>query len=371
VSDLSGHDPDESAMRRTLDAFNTQMEQIYGPIPQAGPPPAPRPDIDAFRLAAGMAAEADINKIRETYERLASDLNSIDIELLERNLFTLPSAKAPAARHATDAVTRVREYLDLAISEGPATEQRSHEYAATVTRAWREMAAKGTTMFTAQAQNAIIDIPAAQVQLDELARTRRELEHEQQAGPEPRRGAEITSALTGNEGEEWLLQLRIAASEHGSDSVEFMQQMEALDTAMSQAANWMWRDSAHLLLVLEAQRHRRNALFRWLYGVILAGYAAFVVALGVLVDVGLAVTPIASIAASLAAAFILWTADRRLVSPRLEHWSRQKNVRLLQAGLSACALTLSNIRSMQVEIDAMADYTNVPHIALLNPALLA
>ena len=151
----------------------------------------------------------------------------------------------------------------------------------------------------------------------------------------------------------------------------FLQQLEVLDTTMSQAANWMWRDNAHILLVLEAQRHRSNARFRWLYGAILVGYAALVVALGVLVDAGLAVTPIASITASLAAAFIIWTADRRLVSPRLEHWSRQQNVRLLQAELSACALTLSNIRSVQVEIDAMADYTGVAHIALLNPALLA
>jgi hypothetical protein len=149
-----------------------------------------------------------------------------------------------------------------------------------------------------------------------------------------------------------------------------MQQLEELDTTMSQAANWMWRDSAHILLVLEAQRHRRNARFRWLYGAILVGYAALVVALGVLVDAGLAVTPIASITASLAAASILWAADRRLVSPGLEHWSRQQNVRLLQAELSACALTLSTIRSVQVKIDAMADYTGVPHIALLNPALL-
>ncbi len=371
MSDLSGLDLDKSAMRRTLEAFNARMEQIYGPLPSAGPAPAPRPDIEAFRLAAGMAAEADINKIREVYERLASDLDGIDVELLERNLFILPSSKAPAARHATDAVTRAREYLDFAISEGPATEQRSREYAATVTRAWREIAAKGTTMFTAQAQRAIIDIPAAQAQLDELARSRSELEHEQQAGPEPTRGAEISSALTGYEGEEKLLQLRIAASERGSDAAEFMQQLEALDTTTSQAADWMWRDSAHILLVLEAQRQRRNGRFRWIYGAILVGYTALVVALGVLVDAGLAVTPIASITASLAGAFILWAADRRLVAPRLAHWSRQRNVRLLQAELSACALTLSNIRSVQAEIDAMADYTGVPHIALLNPALLA
>jgi hypothetical protein len=358
-------------MRHTLDAFNAQMEQIYGALPQVAPPPAPRPDINALRLAAATAAEADINKIRETYERLATDLDSIDVELLQRDLFTLPSSKAPGARHATDAVTHAREYLDLAISEGPATEQRSREYAETVTLARRELAAKGTTTFTAQAHSVIIDIHAARAQLDELAKTRRELEREQQAGPDPRREAEIASALMGIEGEEKLLQLRIGASEHGFDSVEFMQQLEALDTTLSRATNWMWRNSAHVLLVLEAQRHRRTARFRWLYGAILVGYAALVVSLGVLVDAGLAVTPIASITASLAAAFILWTADRRLVSPRLERWNRCQNVRLLQSELSACAFTLGNIRSMQVEIDAMADYTGVPHVALLHPTLLA
>jgi hypothetical protein len=347
------------------------MSDVPGLEPDVARPQAPRREIDAFRLAAGTAAAADIDKIRETYERLAMDLDRIDVELLQRDLFTLSSSKAPAARQATDAVTHARQYLDLAISEGPATEQRNREYAAAVTQAWREMAAKGTTTFTAHAQGVIIDIPAAQARLEELAQTRSELEQEKRAGPDARRGAEINSALTRIEGEEALLKLRILASGHGSTAKELMQQLETLDTTMSQAANWMWRDTAHILLDVEARRHRRNARDRWLYGTILVSYAMLVVALGVIVDAALAVTPIASIAASLLAAFALWTADRSLISPRLERWNRQENVRLLQSELSACALTLANIRSVQVEIDAMADYTGVPRIALLNPALLA
>jgi hypothetical protein len=370
VSDISGLQPDESAMRRTLDAFNAQMEQIYGPVPQVELPQAPRPDINAFRLAAGTAAQADIEKIRETYQRLATNLDGIDVDLLQRDPFDLPSSKASAARQSADAITHTKEYLELAISEGPATEQRSREYAATVTQAWREMAAKDTTTFEAQTRNAITDIPAAQAQLDELARTRSELEQEQQAGPDAKRGFAISSALSRIEGEETLLKLRIWASEHGSNALDFMQQLEALDTTMSQAANWMWRDIARVLLDVEARRHRRNGRYRWMYGAVLVGYAALVVALGVVVDAVLALTPIASIATSLAAAFILWIADRRLVSPRLERWNRRQNIRLLQYELSACAITLAKIRSVQVEIDAMADYTGVSHLPLLNPALL-
>ena len=132
----------------------------------------------------------------------------------------------------------------------------------------------------------------------------------------------------------------------------------------------MWRDTARVLLDVEARRHRRNTRYRWMYGAVLAGYAAVVMALGVIVDAVLALTPIASIATSLVAAFMLWIADRRFVSPRLERWNRRQNIRLLQYELSACVITLAKIRSVQVEIDAMADYTGVPHRALLNPALL-
>jgi hypothetical protein len=278
VSDIAGLQLDESAMRRTLDAFNAQMEQIYGTPPQVAPPQARRPDIDATRLAAGTAAQADIEKIRETYQRLATDLDGIDVDLLQRDPFDLPGSKASAARQSADAITRVREYLDLAINEGPATEQRSRAYAATVTQAGREMAAKDTTTFAAQARDAITDIPTAHAQLDELARTRRELEQEQQAGPDTKRGFEISSALSRIEDEETLLKLRIHVSEHSSSALDFMQQLEALDTTMSQTANWMWRDIAHVLLDVEARRHRRNARYRWMYGPVLVSYAALVVA---------------------------------------------------------------------------------------------
>jgi hypothetical protein len=128
------------------------------------------------------------------------------------------------------------------------------------------------------------------------------------------------------------------------------------------------RDIAHVLLDVEARRHRPNGRYRWMYGTVLVGYAALVVALGVVVDAVLALTPIASIATSLAAAFILWIADRRLVSPRLERWNRRQYIRLLQYELSACAITLAKIKSVQVGIDAMADYTGVSHLPLLNPA---
>jgi hypothetical protein len=96
-----------------------------------------------------------------------------------------------------------------------------------------------------------------------------------------------------------------------------------------------------------------------------------VVALGVVLDAVLALTPIAGIVTSLVAAFILAIVDRRLIAPWLERWSRHQNVRLLKDELSACAITLAKIRLTQVEIDAMASCTGVPKAQLLSPAPLA
>jgi hypothetical protein len=160
-------------------------------------------------------------------------------------------------------------------------------------------------------------------------------------------------------------------SEHTASSLDFMQQLQALNTTVSETVNWMWRDIAHVLLVVEQRRHQRNARYRWMYGTMLAGYAALVVALDVVLDGVLALTPVAGIVTSLATAFILAIADRRLIAPRLERWNRRENVRLMKNELSACAITLAKIRLIQIEIDAMASYSGVPKVALLSPALLA
>jgi hypothetical protein len=170
------------------------------------------------------------------------------------------------------------------------------------------------------------------------------LEHEQQGGPTTQRAFEINNQLT---------------------------RVGGVDAALCETANWMWRDLAPLLLAVERRRHQRNARYRWIYGAVLAGYAVLVVAVGVILDAVLAVTPIAGVVTSLAAAFMLAIVDRRLAAPRLERWNRLENIQLLKDELSACAIALAKIRLIQIEIDAMASYTGVSKVPLLSPALLA
>jgi hypothetical protein len=125
-----------------------------------------------------------------------------------------------------------------------------------------------------------------------------------------------------------------------------------------------------VLLEVERRRHRRNARYRWLYGAVLAGYAVLIVVLGVGVDAGLALTPIAGVATSLAAAFVLSVVDRQLIAPGLERWVRHQNIRLLKDDLITVANTIANIRRNQVEIDVAASDTGVHRVPLLSPTLL-
>jgi hypothetical protein len=150
----------------------------------------------------------------------------------------------------------------------------------------------------------------ARARLDELADLRGALEHEQQGGPTTQRAFEINNQLTRLGGEEQMLKWRIYHSEHTASSVDLMQLLQGLDAALSETSNWMRRDLAHMLLAVERRRHQRNAWYRWIYGAVLAGYAVLVVAVGVSLDAVLAVTPIAGIVTSLAAAFMLAIVDR-------------------------------------------------------------
>jgi hypothetical protein len=136
------------------------------------------------------------------------------------------------------------------------------------------------------------------------------LEHEQQGGPTTQRAFEINNQLSRLGGEEQMLKWRIYHSEHTASPVDFMQLLQGLDATLSETANWMWRNLAHMLLAVERRRHQRNARYRWIYGAVLAAYAALVVAVGVILDAVLAVTPIAGIVTSLAAAFMLAIVDR-------------------------------------------------------------
>jgi hypothetical protein len=355
----------------SMAALNTQMEQLHGPLPEVEQPHSPEVDISVFRLDAAEAARTDVEKIRDTYQRLTNELDGIDVDLLQPDLLKLSTPKAAAAHHAADVIAQANEYLALAIREGPATEQRSREYAAAVTQAWAGKSAAATTAFEARARGLIGDVAAAQARLDEVAQLRRALEHEQRAGPSAQRALEISNQLIRLGGEEQLLKQGIYLSEHTASSLDFMQLLQGLDETVSETANWMWRDLAHLLLAVEQRRHQRNARYRWMYGAVLAGYAALVVALGVVLDAVLAVTPIAGIVTSLAVAFVLAIVDRRLIAPRLERWNRRENIRLLKDELSACATALAKIRVIQIEIDAMASYTAVPKASLLSPTLLA
>jgi hypothetical protein len=199
---------------------------------------------------------------------------------------------------------------------------------------------------------------------------RRALEQEQQAGPSGKRALEISNSLIRIDGQETILKLRIIASENTSSTLDVVRDLQALDEAVSESVNVTLPKLVYKLLALERRRHRRSGWLRRMYGVVLLGYALVFIAVGVGADALLAHTPEAGIRLSLAAAFVLFAGDKLLITPRLERWSKRKNVRLLKAEVSVCANTLAQIRLSQVDIDVMASYTGVPKQQLLNTQLL-
>lgn len=353
-------------------ALDKQMAKIMGTPPQVELPESPTiDDLDSWRAKAAEDARNDIIRIQGIGQALVSDLDHVDVEQLGTDLFGLPARKITRARQSAEAVMRAREYLELAIREGPSTVQRTREYAKAATQAWAAKSAADAAAFESRARSLVTDATTARAQLDELGRVRRELEQEQQADSSGQRALEISNALVRLGEEETILRLRILASENTSGAAGVMRELQALDETVSETVKVTLPKLVDKLLTLERRRHRLSVWLRRMYAAGLFGYVLAFIAIGVGADALLAHTPEAGIWLSLAAAFILFAVDRLVISPRLERWSKRKNVRLLKGEVAVCANTLAQIRLSQVDIDVMASYTGVPKKQLLNTQLMA
>jgi hypothetical protein len=353
-------------------AFQAQMEKIVCPQRNAPVPKLPEIDVQSHRIEAIAAATQDMEKIKAVCKRIASDLNSVDVDVLQANPFRMRSTERESARRSSDAIARAESYLELALDEGPNAEQRSREHADVVTRAWDARNAEELKEFEARANELIGDVPAAKTHLEELAEERAQLEQEQEdASLGSQRAFEISSTLLGVENEELSLKLKIHFSEQAASRRELMRQLMSLNRTFSETFSWMWKDTGRMLQAAQRKRQKHSAWRARLRAWRLLAYAFLVVVLGVVTDVALGQTAWAGFWTSLIVAIILWGVDRWPISPWLERRNRHQELRELKEEVAICASTLIQIRGLQIDMDALASYAGVQKVQLLSPALMS
>jgi hypothetical protein len=312
----------------------------------------------------------DTGKLVSVKEQILSDLEAVDVDLLQSDPFRLQADKRAAAWRSTDAVARATSYLDLATAELERAEHTSHEYVSAVSQA--HDAANATTHAESETQLIVPDYDAAATaaRLDKLALERSQLEKEKDTDPADKHADGIDHVLRLIEAKETSLKQQDLLVEVTSGQRELLRQYNSVDEALSEMTHQVWNIVVSSFRKAERKRKRRSAWrYRFYTGRLLA-YAFLVVVIGVIVDAVLGHTNVAGLWTSLATAIMLWAIDRWLVSRRIERWNRRKELKTLKYEIALCVLTLVEIRILQASIDMVARSVGASTMELLSAELM-